>query len=171
MVSRLRNEECWPRASGGCRAPRASKWGDGTVRSLAAPARAGIVVAFGVGLVLHLIHAGAHEAHAPSPVLHWLRDSALALPGTIAVLAIAFAPARALVRWAGLSADGRIGHLLQSLAGAVGYALFTIPAGSVHARLFAAEHHGSGFVTHALPAGSVAVLPSFALLPALPLLP
>ncbi len=44
------------------------------------------VVALAVVGALQLSHAGQHEAHEISPLLHWLRDSALALPAALEAL-------------------------------------------------------------------------------------
>ena len=58
----------------------------------------GIYLAMGVGLVLHLMHAGQHEAHEVGAVFHWLRDAALAegyqvMVGCMVGSSLAMAPA------------------------------------------------------------------------------
>ena len=40
----------------------------------------GALQAFGVGLVLHLLNPGMHEAYGISPVSHWLTSSAVGTP-------------------------------------------------------------------------------------------
>src|SRR3954447_13569239 len=56
----------------------------------------GVIQAYAVGLVLHLQHRHAHEAHAINPTLHWLRDSTLAVPLSLVVLAVGTALTRLL---------------------------------------------------------------------------
>ncbi len=103
----------------------------------------GVVLALGVGLVLHRLHAGEHEAADLPGAVHWLRDSFLAAPAAASVCMLATSFARALSRSLGPVAT----RGAWATAVGIGYALTLIPGGLVHARLFGAEHaHGDPLV-------------------------
>ena len=114
-----------------------------------------VILAFGAGLALHVVHSGQHEHHDINPILHWLRDSALAVPVALIVVIAATVLAgregsfvRRASSWSGL--------------GAASYALASVPAALAHAALFGAEHEhlGSpgvvGSLTHAVHDGAIA---------------
>ncbi len=124
----------------------------------------GVVQAFAVGLVLHLAHAGAHEAHAVQPTLHWLRDSALAVPASVAALAVATVLARRLIAWSGLRPQALVSRLLWALTGAAAYAAVSIPGNLVHGTLFGAEHGGMSFFSHAGRDAGTAAFSAFSVL-------
>src|SRR5688572_8805136 len=63
---------------------------------------AGVVLTLWVGAVLQLAHQGQHERHEIAPALHWLRDSALALPAAVVAVAVGLVAARRLLAWAEL---------------------------------------------------------------------
>jgi hypothetical protein len=113
-----------------------------------------LVLAYGVGLVLHLAHAGAHEGHAIDPTLHWLRDSSLAVPASLLAVALSTFVVRRLVRSAGWSPSGLPAIALWVLAGATAYAVLSVPGIHLHQVLFAAEHD-EPFAAHAVRDGSL----------------
>src|SRR4051812_46342306 len=82
----------------------------------------------GVGLAVHFADAGQHAAHSLPPVLHWLRDSALALPLALLALwamrvTVAHASASPLLR------DRRAAAVaVGANLGALAFALASIPA-------------------------------------------
>ena len=66
------------------------------LKTLLRPALLSVLLAFLGGGLLHLVHhqEGAHELIEISPVMHWLRDSSLALP----LIFLAAWPAMRLIR-------------------------------------------------------------------------
>ena len=128
----------------------------------------GTLQAFVVALVLHLVHAPMHEGHEMSPVLHWLRLSALAAPLSIIVLAVGTALARRLVVRLELEPEGRLGvtsRTAWALVSALAYALATVPAGEAYKRLFEPGHHEHmSWLAHASRDGSAVLGTSFLLL-------
>lgn len=142
-----------------------------TVRLLAHVAAVGVVQAFAIGWVLHRLHddpAEAHEAVYVPPVLHWLRDSALAVPGGVLLLLGATLLARRLCRRRGSdgagAGAGAGAHLLWAGLGSVAYAEASVPAALVHARLFEAGHDEGSFALHSAVEGIVTLRYSFVLL-------
>jgi FtsP/CotA-like multicopper oxidase with cupredoxin domain len=106
-------------------------------------------IAYGGGLWLVFMHhiEGGHERNEPSFVMHWLRDSTLALPLICAGVWVGIVLARKLIARAGLS-DGPTG-LCAALTGAMVALTATIAVGAsspAHADLFGASHGG-----HELP--------------------
>ena len=96
--------------------------------------------------VLQQLHAGLHEAHELPPLLHWLRDSTLAVPlAVICVFAISLPATRrlALPLLPGRRAEGLPARLLWALLGALAFALTSAPGNFLHGRLFGAEHDES----------------------------
>jgi FtsP/CotA-like multicopper oxidase with cupredoxin domain len=123
-----------------------------------------------VGAVLQLAHAGQHERHELSPVLHWLRDSALAYP--VALLAAVFAlhSGRRLLAWAQLPLGGVLQSGATAVLGGVAFALLSVPGSLVHGALFGASHEGMTAGRHAGYEASLVLLSATALLAALPTL-
>lgn len=138
--------------------PRAAKRSD---RSLGA-VWAGIALAFGTGVVLHVVHAGHHEARAPGAVLHWLRDSALAVPLAIGAVALAAVAIRRLTWTEGIR-PRRAGRVLEVTLAATLFALLSIPGNAAHARLFGAASEGP-FAVHAARDASIVLIASVAVL-------
>lgn len=141
---------------------------DGGLRStLARVSAVAIVQAFAVGWLLHSLHADpaeSHEAVYIQPTLHWLRDSALSVPGAIAFLMLATALARRLVRRRGWDGDGFGARVLWALVGAAAYAAASVPGALVHDHLFVATHEGSSFVVHSLEEAMITARYAFVLL-------
>ena len=138
-----------------------------TVGLLAHVAAVGVVQAFAIGWVLHRLHddpAEAHEAVYVPPVLHWLRDSALSVPGGVLLLLGATLLARRLSRRRGRAGDGAGACLLWAGLGSVAYAVASVPAALVHARLFEAGHDEGSFALHSAVEGIVTLRYSFVLL-------
>lgn len=128
---------------------------------------AGILQAFAVGLVLHRLHDDPNEAHEAvfvSPLVHWLRDSALAAPGGILLLLTATLLARRIVARHPGARDGVRAHLLWAALGAVAYAVASVPAAMLHAQLFSAHHEGTGFLLHSAREAVLTLRYSFAIL-------
>lgn len=137
----------------------AERTGWPTIKAALAAVPAGMTMALGVGAVLHLVHTGHHEERAPGPVLHWLRDSALALPLAVVAVAVATALLQRVFAWID---DGRprpASRVLQVTLAAMMFAAFSVPANAAHARLFGAESEGS-FAVHALRDASIVFVSS-----------
>jgi len=123
-----------------------------------------VALAFSTGLVLHLIHADEHEAVEITPLLHWLRDSALAAPTAVATALLLTPLARAWIRRAGIDEDRRLAGAGWAALIALGYAVFTVPGIAVHGWLFGAEHEHGSFAVHAAHDGAVALFASLVFL-------
>lgn len=96
-----------------------------------------VLLAYGVGLVLDRLHAGVAEAHAVSPLVHWLRDSTLALlPAAVAVAAASWWLRRPSPHGIGA------GRLRWAQLAAVSYAVLSVPAGLAHGVLFVGSDGG-----------------------------
>lgn len=127
----------------------------------------GLVQAFAVGLVLHLQHddpSGAHEVAYVDPILHWLRDSALAAPLSVVLLFGATLLARRLTTRRGIIGTGFGAAMLWAALGALAYAVASVPAAMVHAELFSAGHTSTSFLLHSVEEGIITLRYSFALL-------
>jgi hypothetical protein len=131
----------------------------------------GVVLAYAVGAALQRAH-GQH-AGTMDPLAHWLRDSTLAVPVAVLVLAVASELAgRAAVR-------ARVGAVAEafaaSLGGAVLYAAVMVPGGAIHQLLFptagpVGQAHAHASATHLTFTQLGALNASVALAVALPLL-
>src|SRR5215218_9711078 len=117
---------------------------------------AGLVLTLWVGAVLQLAHQAQHERHEIAPALHWLRDSALALPAAVVAVAVGLVAARRLQRWAAAGLGG------------LAFAVLSVPGSWLHATLFAAEHEGLSPLGHAGYEASLVLLASTSVLVALP---
>ncbi|WP_439939121.1 SdrD B-like domain-containing protein [Nocardia sp. N13] len=115
-----------------------------------------VVLAYGVGVVLHLVHAHAEERHALPPVLHWLRDSTLAVPVAAAAVLLGGLVARRAALWVSGSVPGSerpdpgadaAGALFGVLVTAGLYAGLSIPGNMVHGWLFVDRAHVHGGAT------------------------
>jgi uncharacterized membrane protein YhaH (DUF805 family) len=110
------------------------------------------LVAGSVILAVQQTHRDLHEVHELSPLLHWLRDSALAVPLAALSILVAGSVVRrfrdARIEGASSSLPWR---LLYAVLAAVGFAVLSIPGNELHAQLFAAEHPETlGWLEHAL---------------------
>jgi Big-like domain-containing protein/multicopper oxidase len=110
----------------------------------------GLPLAYGVGLFMVAIHAieGAHEHGEPLLVVHWLRDSTLALPGVLTAVWVAVTLAsRLLVAYPGSSR--RLARALVASLAALGTSAAMGLGNPVHTWLFSAhEGHELPFVVH-----------------------
>jgi tellurite resistance protein TehA-like permease len=89
--------------------------------------------------LLQLVHAGVHEHHELPPVLHWLRDTALAVPlAAVAVVVAALLVARLRPTEPGERASLSTMALWGVLA-ALLFAALSIPGNQMHGLLFGAE--------------------------------
>ncbi len=134
---------------------------------LATVARA-LLLAFGAGLVLHLAHGAEHEQHEISPLLHWLRDSALSTPLALTSAVVGDLAGR---RASGRLRNGTVGgataaldgaaRLSTLLATALCYSVLSVPGNLVHGWVFVGdahpEHEAVSGVPHLLADGSLAL--------------
>ncbi len=89
--------------------------------------------------LLQLVHAGVHEHHELPPVLHWLRDTGLAVPlAAVAIVSAAFLVARLRPTEPGERASLTTMATWGCLA-ALLFAVFSIPGNQLHGLLFGAE--------------------------------
>lgn len=89
--------------------------------------------------LLQLVHADLHEHNEPAPVIHWLRDTSLAVPfSAIAVVVAALLVARARPGQLGERTALTTVALWGCLAAAV-FAVLSIPGSELHGLLFGAE--------------------------------
>ena len=100
-----------------------------------------LAIAYGGGLWLHLLHewGGAHERIEIPPLLHWLRDSSLALPAILLAVGLGVLAWRRLSQLLspGLSRSALV--VIVALSSTLAFAA-GVP---VHAELFGAEHDHS----------------------------
>ena len=118
--------------------------------------------------VLNLLHADLHEHHDLPPLVHWLRDAALAVPlAAIAVLGAALvvrARASGPRRAGGSSIPSR---LAWAILASTAFAILSIPGIQLHALLFGAEEESVGWLEDALKDGGITLAVSLvALVPA-----
>jgi hypothetical protein len=105
-----------------------------------------LLLAYGGGLWLHLVHQveGATEATSMPGVVHWLRDSSLALP--LVVLSVLMGGAlarRVLERYGAAMGDLMAGALVAILIAV--YASVVMAVGNpIHGLLFPASHGHRG---------------------------
>lgn len=143
--------------------------GRATTRLVAYATAAGTVQAFSVGYILHRLHDDPNETHEAvyvTPVVHWLRDSALAAPGAIVLLIAATLVSRRIMARgsAGQAGASMAGYLVWAAFGAAAYALASVPAAMVHARLFSAHHEEGSYLLHSAEEAVLTLRYSFALL-------
>ena len=150
----------------------------GTTGAGSAPALAlGRVVAYSwlmaaaaIG-VLNQLHADLHEHNDLPPLVHWLRDAALAVP----MAAIAVVIAALIVRSRLGSSRGDSGHSLVrpfswAVLAAVLFAVLSIPGIQLHGLLFGAEKESVGWLQDAVNDGGITLATSLAVLVPLALL-
>jgi hypothetical protein len=103
--------------------------------------------------VLQQAHDGLHEHLELPPMLHIIRDGALAVP------------AAALAVLAGLIAGHTVGRpgrsriverVVFAAVGAAAFAVLSVPGNQLHGALFGAEEEGVGFIADALLDGGLA---------------
>jgi FtsP/CotA-like multicopper oxidase with cupredoxin domain len=124
------------------------------------PGRANVLplalsLTYGVGLWLVVLHQaeGGHEHAEPSLLLHWLRDSTLALPAVL----VAVCAAAALASRVRSGSDG-LDRAVLAAAAAAGTATVFAGGGQVHGWLFDAhEAHELPPLVHAFRDGLVAL--------------
>src|ERR671932_108409 len=101
-------------------------------------------LAYGGGLWLHLLHEaeGATEQNAPHTIVHWLRDSSLALPMIVFGVVLATHLARRLLARDGADASRLTTSALIATVVSF-YAAIVVAVGNpLHAALFGGEHGG-----------------------------
>lgn len=123
-----------------------------------------LIAAAAIGL-LNLLHADLHEHHDLPPLVHWLRDAALAVPlAAIAVLGAALvvrARASGPRRAGGSSIPSR---LAWAILASTAFAILSIPGIQLHALLFGAEEEAVGWLEDALKDGGITLAVSLAAL-------
>ena len=115
--------------------------------------------------VLNALHADLHEHNELPPLVHWLRDGALAVP----VAAIALVIAALVVRSRRPSSGSETGRstarpLTWAALAAVLFAILSIPGIQVHGLLFGAEEESIGWLEDALKDGGITLATSLAVL-------
>ncbi|MEV6410007.1 hypothetical protein [Kribbella sp. NPDC051718] len=134
----------------------------------------GVVENYVTGWVLHYVYLpdqhvaagavglheghGAREHHELSPLLHFLRDSTLALPVTIAVLLIAALAVRAF--WRADTARARIAY---AVAAALVAGVASVPEVLAHGWLFDEQVAGVSLASHLTGVALVTIRYTFAL--------
>ncbi len=113
--------------------------------------------------VLQQAHDGRHEHLELAPLLHLVRDGALAVPA--AALAIVLASLVVLPRVRARLRPVRNGtsdadRLLWVLAAAAVFAVLSVPGHQLHEALFGAESESLGFLEHSALDGSIAFVGS-----------
>src|SRR3954463_12959934 len=135
-----------------------------------------LVLAYGGGLWLNVLHIaeGGYERNEPPLVLHWLRDSTLALPLVLVAVWAGVLLARRLIE-----RGGRDSRTLNALTLGTAVALLAAAVASLggpaHGALFGAAHggHELALPLHLLRDGLLALVvdPPLALIAALALAP
>jgi hypothetical protein len=103
-----------------------------------------LALAYGGGLWLHLLHEaeGATEQNAPHTIIHWLRDSTLALPMIVFGVFLATHLARRLLARYGTDASRLTTSALIATVVSLYAAVIVAVGNPVHAALFGGEHGG-----------------------------
>lgn len=126
-----------------------------------------LMAAAAIGL-LNQLHVDLHEHHDLPPIVHWLRDAALAVP--LAAIAVVAAVLVVRARAAGSGrADGSpvASRLAWAALAAFLFALLSIPGIQLHGLLFGAEAEAGGWLEDALKDGGITLAVSLvALVPA-----
>jgi hypothetical protein len=91
---------------------------------------AGLVLTLAVVGVMQLLHGSSHETVELAPLLHWLRDSALALPAVTMAVAVAALPR--VRRLANSQLPGDVRAPAWALVVSAGIALGLVPGNVVH---------------------------------------
>jgi hypothetical protein len=91
---------------------------------------------------LQLAHVGIHERVELPPLLHWLRDTGLAVPAAAAAVAVA-ALVVARARGADAGRPTPVTALAWGFLAATIFAVASVPGAELHATLFGAETPGS----------------------------
>jgi hypothetical protein len=103
-------------------------------------------LAYGGGAWLHLLHEaeGAFEPAAPHPVLHWLRDSSLALPLVVAAVWFALRLADNLIEPSAKPSSRLASGALIATLVTLSVSIVMGMGNPIHGFLFSAEHHVDG---------------------------
>jgi hypothetical protein len=121
-----------------------------------------VLLSYGTGLWLYLVHEleGATEATSLPGVVHWLRDSSLALPLVVLSVFLAGALARRLLERYGVGMSDLVASGLVAVVIAV-YASVVLAMGNpIHGLLFPEVHGGAHdlpFALHAVRDGLLAL--------------
>ena len=114
--------------------------------------------------VLQQAHEGLHEHLQLPPLLHIVRDGALAVPA--AALAVLAGVVCAQVVGRGAAAQRIVQRAVFVVVAATGFALLSIPGNQLHGALFGAEQEELSFLADALLDGALAFAgASLALIP------
>jgi hypothetical protein len=126
-----------------------------------------LMAAAAIGL-LNLLHADLHEHHDPPPLVHWLRDAALAVP--LAAIAVVCAALLVQARASGARTAGHRSipsRLAWVVLTSFAFAVLSIPGIQLHGLLFGAEIESVGWLQDALTDGGITLAVSLvALVPA-----
>jgi hypothetical protein len=123
-----------------------------------------VLLTFGAGLWLYLVHEveGATEATDLPGVIHWLRDSSLALPLVVLSVFMGGALARRFLERYGSTIGELMAGAVVAVVIAVYASLVLAAANPIHGLLFPEAHAGHGghdlpFVVHAVRDGLLAM--------------
>ncbi len=114
--------------------------------------------------VVQQAHDGQHERHELPPLLHVLRDAALAVPlAGLAVLGASLLLAPRLRRIAPEARDGLsdFDRLLWTVVAVASFAALSIPGHELHGALFGVEQSEVGWLVHALLDASIVGIGAF----------
>ncbi|MEI7742601.1 MAG: hypothetical protein WCK58_02495, partial [Chloroflexota bacterium] len=105
-----------------------------------------LALAYGGGLWLHLVHEaeGATETGAPSPVIHWLRDSTLLVPVAMAAVWVTLALAARLRPGLAARRAGPVTVVTLAASVALVTSIAEALASPLHGVVFGAHHHHDG---------------------------
>jgi FtsP/CotA-like multicopper oxidase with cupredoxin domain len=136
-------------------------------RPLVSLARPSVVAAFAfplayaVGLWMNVLHGaeGGHERGEPPPVIHWLRDSTLALPVVFAAVWLAVVLSRRVIQRHALESRPAVAGAVLATYSAFATACSLAFANPLHSTLFAAHHggHDLPFALHLVRDGLLAL--------------
>jgi hypothetical protein len=106
--------------------------------------------------VLQLAHADLHERFDLPPLVHWLRDTGLAVPAALVAVVVASVIV-ARLRGANAGAATPVTALAWAALAAVLFALASLPGNQLHGFLFGAEEEEVGLIQDLLDDGIAAL--------------
>lgn len=115
--------------------------------------------------VLNQLHVDLHEHRDIPPIVHWLRDAALAVPLAATAVVVAGLVVRARAAGPGPAAGSPApSRFAWAVLAAFLFALLSIPGIQLHGLLFGAEAEAAGWLEDALKDGGITLAVSLAAL-------
>jgi hypothetical protein len=119
------------------------------------------------------VHVDLHEHIDLPPLLHLVRDAALAVPFAAIAVALGGLIAGEIVRGRGANPDGLLGRIAWAAVAALVFAALSVPGNELHALLFGAVEEGDLLLdllndASLVLAASLAILGPLALTPVAP---